>query len=420
MPATFKFYIRDDRKDDRGTCPIYLRITHNRKRKYINTGIRLKPDQWHPGNEQVRKNYGTKAEVHKVNKRLSQIRSDAEDAYWQLDEEKKASADAIKKRLKYASKDNFFDLAADYLEEIKPESFYNWKQSRVAINKLKEFHGSKHLPVNLIDKEFLDEFVKKHLQQKMKNKASTIEKNFNPIRNILDVAVSKHLIAENPAKGNGFSLPKKNGSKSKPKLSFEQIQQLENLKLNPDSNLWHSRNSFVLSFYFCGIRFGDLAMLRWQNVKGGRLKYTMSKTGTDIDVKMPEGAKAILDYYDRPNKSDDDFIFPFLSDLNKREQKNPEIVRKRISSWNAVINGQDSGGKLSGLKAVADKLEWDKSLSYSMHAARHSFSQYAVEEREVPVYRMMILLGHQNIKTTMNYLKTINVKAADDAMDAIF
>ena len=418
MPATFKFYIREERKDDRGTCPIYLRITHNRKRKYINTGIRLKPDHWHPDNEQVRKNYGTIAEVHKVNKRLAKIRSDAEEAYWQLDEEKKASADAIKKRLEYASKDNFFDLADEYLEEIKPESFYNWKQSRVAIGKLREYHGTKHLPVNSIDADFLNEFIKKHLQRKLKNKASTIEKNFNPIRNILDVAVSKHLIAENPARGNGFSLPKKNGSKSKPKLTFEQIQQMEGLQLEPGSNLWHSRNAFVLSFYFCGIRFGDLAELRWQNVKGGRLQYTMSKTGTDIDVKMPEGSKTILDYYDRQDKSDDDFIFPFLSDLNKREQQNPEIVRKRISSWNAVINGQNSGGKLSGLKAIADKLDWDVNLS--MHAARHSFSQYAVEEKEVPVYRMMILLGHQNIKTTMNYLKTINVKAADDAMDAIF
>jgi len=418
MPATFKFYIREERKDDRGTCPIYLRITHNRKRKYINTGIRLKPDHWHPDNEQVRKNYGNKAQVHKINKRLAQIRSDANDAYWQLDEEKKASADAIKKRLEYASKDNFFELADDYLEEIKPESFYNWKQSRVAINKLREYHGSKHLPVNSIDADFLNGFVKNHLQRKLKNKASTIEKNFNPIRNILDVAVSKHLIAENPARGNGFSLPKSNGSKSKPKLTFEQIQQMEGLQLDPGSNLWHSRNAFVLSFYFCGIRFGDLAMLRWQNVKGGRLKYTMSKTGNDIDVKMPEGAKPILDYYGTPDKKDDEFIFPFLFDLNKKEQQNPEIVRKRISSWNAVINGQDSGGKLSGLKAIADKLDWDVNLS--MHAARHSFSQYAVEEREVPVYRMMILLGHQNIKTTMNYLKTINVKAADDAMDAIF
>jgi len=418
MPATFIFYIRKERKDARGTCPVYLKITHNRKRKYINTGIRLNPNHWDEGNEKIKRGYGSKSEVHKANKRLATMRREAEDAYWQLDEEKKASADAIKKRLEYASKDNFFDLADDYLQEIKPESFYNWKQSRVAINKLREFHGSKHLPINSIDADFLNEFVKKHLQRKLKNKPSTIEKNFNPIRNILDVAVSKHLITENPARGNGFSLPKKNGSKSKPKLTFEQIQQLENMNLKRGSNLWHSRNAFVLSFYFCGIRFGDLAMLRWQNVKGGRLQYTMSKTGTDIDVKMPEGSKTILDYYDTPDKKDDDFIFPFLSDLNKREQQNPEIVRKSISSWNAIINGQDSCGKLSGLKLIADKLDWDVNLS--MHAARHSFSQYAVEAKEVPVYRMMILLGHQNIKTTMNYLKTINVKAADDAMDAIF
>ncbi len=418
MPATFKFYIRDDREDDRGTCPIYLRITHNRKRKYINAGIRLKPDHWHPGNEQVRRSYGKKADVHKINKRLAQIRSDAEEAYWELDSDKKASADAIKKRLKYTSKDNFFELAEEYLADIKPDSYYNWKQSRVAIGKLKDYHGSKHLPVNSIDTDFLQGFIKNHLQRKLKNKASTIEKNFNPIRNILDIAVSKRLIVDNPARDNGFYLPKKNGTKSKPKLTYKQIQQMEDMHLPAESNLWHSRNAFVLSFYFCGIRFGDLAMLRWKNVKEGRLKYTMSKTGTHIDVKIPDDANRILEYYRAPDKTDDDYIFPFLSDLNKQEQQNPETIRKRISTWNVIINGKDYDGKISGLKLITEKLEWDVNLS--MHAARHTFSQYAVEEKEVSVYRMMILLGHQNVKTTMNYLKTINVKAADEAIDAIF
>ena len=411
MPATFHFYLREERPNKRGLCPVYLRITHNRKLKYLNTGIKLSPSDWNPDKEQVRRSHRT---YNKLNQELDIIRENASSAYRELNREKRASADAIKKRLEYASKDNFFTLADEYLETLDSAGkFWNWKQTKVAIQKIRDYHKSDHLPVNLIDADFLTKFQGYLLK---KNKPSTILKNFGNIKNVLNLAVRKHLLPANPMNSDDFTLVKNKAGDSKTKLSLKQIEAIENMKLKPGSNLWHARNAFILSFYFCGMRFGDVAELRWDNVKNGRLEYDMNKTGTSISIPIKDGARKILDAYKEYDNNG--YVFPFLSDLSDKEQENPRLVRKRISSWNAVVNGQDSDGKTTGLKAIAKKANIDEDIS--MHVARHSFAQYGVNDKEIPPYKMMMLLGHKSVKTTMQYLKSLDLKTVDNVMDEIF
>ncbi|MEX0660484.1 MAG: site-specific integrase [Balneolaceae bacterium] len=415
MPATYIFFLREDRSNKRGLCPIVLKITQDRKRKYSSTGIRIKPKDWNDNRQEVRKGHPN---YNKLNQELDIIRENAAQAYRELNREKRASAEAIKKRMEYSSKDDFFNLADEYLEGIR-DQFYTWKQSRVAVNKVKGYYNSAELPINLIDANFLTGLVE-YMRTKLGNKASTIRKNIGAIRNILDIAVRQHLIPENPTESSHFQLPKKTSTSRKAKLSYRKIQEIENLNLEEGSNLWHSRNVFILSFYFCGIRFGDLAMLTWGNVRDGRLKYVMGKTGNEVDFKIPDGAYRYLDLYDNCGKEPSEYILPFLRSLTDEQRKSPSVTRKKVNMWNVVINGErnDENKKLTGLKKIASLVGVNEILS--MHVARHSFAQYVVEEKNIPVYRLMVLLGHQNVKTTMEYLKTISVKAADETIDEIF
>lgn len=410
MPATFHFYLRKDKPNKQGLCPIYLRITHNRKMKYVNTGIKIKSSDWSQDKERVRRSHRT---YNKLNEDLENALVDAQQVYRELNHIKRVSADGIKIRLQSNSKDNFFTLSDEYLEILESDKrYYTKKQAKVAIAKLKRFHGSEHLPLNLIDGEFLSKFqiyIKNGDGKKNKgNTGSTIHKNFEAIRAILDIAVGRHLIKENPAR-NGFVMVRKNKKEHKTKLSHDQIQRITDLELEVGTNMWHSRNIFILAFYFCGIRFGDAAMLCWKNVKNGRLRYEMGKTGIVINVEIPKAAEPFLTHYDHKGKSMNDFIFPFLSDLNKEHRQDPAMLRKRIGTWNAIVNDK--------LKEVAKQAEIDEKIS--MHVARHSFAQYGIM-KGVSVYKMMMLLGHQNIKTTQEYLKTIDVKVVDDTMNEIF
>lgn len=411
MPATFIFYIREERSNARGECPVYLKITHNRKRKYIDTGIKISSNDWNETKQQVRRRHRN---YNKLNEELDIIRANAEQAYRELNRDKRASSDAIKKRLEYASKDNFFELSQEYLANLQASGqFWTHKQANVAIGKLREFHGSDHLPLNLIDADFISRFQDR---LRKKNKASTIRKNFRSIKGVLRIAVRQKLIPYNPFDSDEFELIKNDSTDTKTKLTIDQIKAIESLMLKPDSILWHARNAFLLSFYFCGMRFGDLAELRWSNIKNGRLEYNMNKTGNPISIPVKEGAMNILDAY-QGNKNKG-YVFPFLAKLSLEEQVDPVAVRRRISSWNAQINGQATSSKKTGLKAIADKAGINEDVS--MHVARHTFAQFGVNDRNIPPYKMMMLLGHKSIETTMKYLKSLDVKTVDNVMDEIF
>ncbi|HLR76448.1 MAG TPA: site-specific integrase [Balneolaceae bacterium] len=407
MPATYHFYMRKDRKNKQGLCPVYLRITHDRKKKYLNTGIKIPPGDWHEDNEKVRRSHST---YKKLNQDLEILKEKAQQAHRELDRANKASAEAIRARLQGASRDNFFTLSDEYIKRLRYEKkYHSQKQCKVSFKKLKQFHGSDDLPLSMVDVSFLDKF-QSYLMNEHQNKPSTIRKNFGAIRAVLDQATDDHLISGNPLDSARFKLIKNNKPAYKAKLNIEQIKALENVKCKKGSNRWHARNAFVLAFYFCGMRFGDVATLKWKNVRDGRLRYQMSKTGTPVNIKIPEGAKAILNYYDSKDRKEDDFILPFLNKLSKHQQKDEMIVKRKVSSANVIVNDR--------LKKVAKQARINETLS--MHVARHSFAQYGVDIKEIPTYKMMQLLGHQNIKTTQNYLKTISVKTVDAAIDEIF
>ena len=404
MAATFIFYLREDRPDRRGYCPVYLKITHNRKRKYVNTGIRLLPSDWNDEKQIVRRSHDT---YRKLNDDLQILREKAQQSYRELNRDGKANADSVKKRLQNSSKLNFFDITEEYLKELKAnKKYWSRKQAKVAFDKVKKFNGSDQLPLNSIDTDFMEKF-QAHLN--LENKASTIHKNLGAIRAVLDKACKAHLISENPLRNDDFNMVKDNGAKPKTKLTAYQIGKIENLDLKANTNIWHSRNAFILAFYFCGMRFGDVASLKWKNVKNGRLVYQMNKTGNPINVKIPEKAKIILNLYHIENSESDDFILPFLSKLSSEELQDVMTVKQKISSWNALVN--------SLLKDIAKLAEIDETIS--MHVARHSFAQYGME-KGISIYKMMMLLGHQNIKTTQQYLKTIDVKLVDETIDEIF
>src|SRR5699024_10623751 len=85
-----------------------------------------------------------------------------------------------------------------------------------------------------------------------------------------------------------FDLPKRQQS-SKTALSLKQIKAIEELDIEEDSSLWHTRNYFLFSFYNAGIRVGDLMKLKRGDVYVSddeiRLRYLMNKTRKNTKPK---------------------------------------------------------------------------------------------------------------------------------------
>jgi site-specific recombinase XerD len=156
------------------------------------------------------------------------------------------------------------------------------------------------------------------------------------------------------------------------------------------------------------MRFGDLAMLRWENIEGGQLNYVMGKTGNEVKVNIRRHAQRFLDYYRTGEDSSNSFILPFLEGFEGKGISS-SALRRKASTWNAVANKH--------LKTIQAMIGIDDNLS--MHVSRHSFAQYGVN-KGLSKYKMQMLLGHASVKTTEQYLKMIDVTAVNEAMDMIF
>ncbi len=412
MATTYHFYLRKDKQRDSGESPVYLRITKNRKSKYVTTGVYLKPKHWNTDKEKVRRSHRRYKSLNSIlEKKLDKARQ-VEDELSRYD---KDSAKAIQQRLRKQQSGDFFDLAKEYLKEVKANhSYYTHKNMKVAIGKVEAFESERSLPLRHVDTAYLERF-ERFLKTEYDNKPNTINKNFRAIRGIIKKALKNHLITINPF--TNFEGAKRDKSEPKTKLSIDQIGILEDFELEQGSNLWHTRNYFMFSFYSGGIRFGDICVLRWKDIRGDRFSYRMNKNDKEFTIELNEYQRDILQHY-RNEERPSGFIFPILN--SHKDYSDPIYLRKRIIAKNALINKWLK--KLT--RCVNEKLEKDgsdipKIEHISFHVSRHSFAQHAVES-EVSIYDLQQTLRHSSVKTTEEYLKGLDEKLADKAMKKVF
>lgn len=218
-------------------------------------------------------------------------------------------------------------------------------------------------------------------------------------------------------------------TKKKERLSCEEIESLEELEFDDSVHgrlLLLTRDSFLFSFYAAGMRFEDICMLRWNNIrvedKTVRLLYIMHKNGKTCNWLLVPAAVTILKrwYNDKYSKMND-YVFPLLdimADYAKADTyekitvMSPELKKKlfrAISSRNVVIN--------RSLKELMTMAEIHKSISF--HCARHSIASLAVSEG-VGLERVRGILKHTNFSTTQQYVAEFNNAANDETLRTIF
>ena len=407
MATSFHLFLKS-RKKKTGEYPIYLRITHNRRHKYISTGVSVLEKYWNPDKEEIRRNHDN---YKTLNEALREKVKKAEQVQVELSKNGKESAKAIRQRMEIGKNIDFFSLADEWHDELVQDGKYHqYKTLLVVLRKIEKFEGERFLPLNRIDTAYLEK-LETFISKNFKNQANTIHKNFKIIRRVIKSAIKAGLIDENPFLN--FEGAKRVKPKRKTKLSFEQIQDIEALKLEPESWEWHVRNAFLFSFYSGGIRFGDICCLKWEDVKNGKLSYQMNKNDKPFSTELNDYQEDILSRY---SGTQDEYIFPFLN--SHKDYSVTVDLRRAISSKNVMANGKNEEGKETGLKKIAKMAGIDENISF--HVSRHSFAQYAVSEKGLDVYELMQTLRHSKIETTQSYLKSLNEELADKAMKKVF
>jgi len=176
-------------------------------------------------------------------------------------------------------------------------------------------------------------------------------------------------------------------------IHVDNIRHLKSLELHDRHGLAFSRDLFLLSFYFRGMAFVDLAKLKKDNVQNGVLRYTRSKTKQDLRVRVEPCAKEILDRYACQLS---DRLLPIINPF--------ETSAKTYDNALRLYNKHLS--QLSKMMFLQQPL--------SSYVARHSWATLA-KKSGVDLAVISESLGHNSIITTQIYLDSLDHDRIDDA-----
>ena len=439
--ASIKVVLRKNmiRKDE--TIPLALRISENYKTNYHWLGHYILEKDWDKKFGKVKKSHPNHK---KLNHFLMKKMTEAQDLYFHSEDD--LTPRQIKNKLKGpGGSQSFFAVAAERVKQkydkgtfsvakselsilYNLEEFLNLKTSqrkeaviksikerrRIRLSKTRKgeysfedaityFKRNTRLEFREINESFLNKY-KAFCSTYLGQKTRTITNQLIFIRTLFNVAIKDGIVSQKYYPFAGEKEKIRIGSGNKIGLTAEEVTKIENLAVESHSSIWHTRNIWLVSFYFAGIRISDVVALKWTDIKDGRLYYVMNKNEKPLSFKVPEKAITIFNLYLMDKTENNGYIFPFLKDAN---QNDPKSVFLKMRNATKVLN--------KFLKRIAKECEIDKNLSN--HIARHTFGNIAGDK----IHPLMLqkLYRHSDLKTTLNYQANFIHRDADDALDSV-
>ena len=417
------------RKDSKGRVPIYIRISDANKTRYLATGLKVKPKHWNDSRDgKIRQN--DLDDVDAMNKIIRDKIKELRDENYRLKAENKpVSADLLKKKI--VSKEttgDFIAYAKQFALRKRRINVQTGRRYDAIISKLESYTGGT-LPFNELSVTWLKDYMD-WLSDKKNNGANTIHSNMRAIRAILYDAIKEELFPQerNPF----FKLKLKQPKVSKTKLTYKEIKDFSEAETGSDFQEL-AKDLFLISFFTQGMRFRDVAMLRYKNYVDGYIRYELNKTGNDMKVQLPPFAVKIIEKYREDDADPYNFLFPLIDtnkvlrnlipvndsltvkDLVFKEAATEELRKiqreldRDISSKNAYVNKE--------IKKVAISAEINKNISF--HVARHSYADIA-RSKKADLHELSKSLGHSSLKVTEGYLESLGNEATNSAAQTVY
>jgi len=394
--ASVKIILKQNKLKN-GVAPLYLRITKDRKTKFISIGSKLKVSDWNEETCKVKKSHPNST---RLNAFIANKVAEAENIAVELENKSKSvNSYKIKEKIIGKSSSSFFNYADVIIERLKSGNYGTYKRTKSVINKLKKYAKNKSVFFDDISVAFLKEY-ENYLSSELNNSINTIHANFRIIRKMLNDAVNEDLL---PRDDNPFYKFKLKQEKTQREyLTEEELRKIEDVELTIGSILYHHRNMYVFAAYTGGLRISDVLLLKWSNFDGEKINIKIKKTSTPLSIKIPNTALKILKFYQTKKPDNKDYIFPVL---NIKDGEVNKQLHKAISSASAYMN--------SNLKLICKKAKVNKIISF--HSSRHTWATLALK-KGMRIEYVSKLMGHSAIKETQVYAKIINAEL-DKAME---
>lgn len=380
-----------------GELPIKIRVTKDRKVRYVSLGVSTKPEYWDFKKNQPKADCPNREHLEKlIAGRISEIKAEIVEL---KAEDKEFTATTLVQSISKGSKNysvsDIFLEHIDFLREMKRTGYM--LSIRQTYNSMLKFCGSLDIPFCEIECGWLKRYEIWLRKEGMSE--NTIGIRFRNFRMIYNLAIEKGLVKKELYPFASYKVSKLHKETAKRAITKEDIQAVLNYPLdNADFYTKLAVHLFSFSYLMGGINFVDMALLTSKNIINNRLVYNRKKTGKLINLPLSGDARAIIEIYAKDSSSV--YLFPILSALHKTEQMKLNRLHKVITKVN------------NALKQIGEELGLP--IKLTTYVARHSFAT-VLKRAGVSTSIISESLGHSSEKTTQIYLDSFENSQIDEA-----
>ena len=379
------FFLKRNRINKIGKCPIRCRITFLKNRKEFSTGIFINPDHWESGKQKASP---PSTENTLLNNKLSLIYQQIDKAFLMLqilpndfdvdDIYRKYKGEDSKEEITILGA---YDLHNDKTKKLIGIDFNQLSWSRYVESRRKvalfitKIYNRKDIKLKDLDLKFIKD-LEYFFKTELKLRQATVYRSIQRVKKIIQFA-----IAENYLKKDPFHLYKNKKYKTViVYLTDEELQRFENYTFS-QVRLQQVKDLFIFCCY-TGLTYTEMTTLTTNNIEVGFdgnewIQMIRKKTNRVISVPVLPKAKEILEKYGN---------------------ELPKISNQKFNSY---------------LKEISALLSIDKKLTH--HIARKTFATTVLLYNNVPMEIVSELLGHSNMNITQaHYGKIVQRKVSDE------
>ena len=401
MKATVEVVCYKSKPLKDGTFPLMLRVTKDRKRKYVSLGLSLHEKFWDFEKSKPKRNCPNKEQIERLIAAKTAEYNDliVEMTAQQREYTVETLVSHFHNQVRCATVVELYDKLIDDMKRgDKLGNAGVYKYSRTSLLK---FTGQRlQIPFSDIDAVWLRRY--ENWLRTSGCGDTTISQLFRTLRSVFNKAVELQLVKRDYYPFDAYKVSKFDTRTKKRAITKEDVRKVIALDLSqgyPSERL--ARDIFVFSYFGAGINFADIALLKYGNVRDGRVQYVRKKTGKPINFLLTEEMRNIIAKYQQQGQTDEDYIFPILDRrVHRTEQQRYDRTHKVLTNTNRW------------LRKIGQRVGIEHLTTY---VARHTFAT-VLKRSGVNIAIISESLGHSDLSTTQIYLDSFENSQIDAAM----
>ena len=391
MITSVKLMLNKSRILNNGSYPLVFQVIHNRRKKLLYTGYRMKEEVFDELEGKIMNGVGstfTATEVVKMNRELRKMRNQIDIRIRQLERtrEEFTVEDILAQSAFGTGKPQFYLLRyinaqIERKQELKKVGMAAaYKSTRSSLAK---FISRPDVRMSEVDSAFVRRY--EDFLYSNGSSGNTVSYYLRNLRSLYNQAVADgyHPRGEYP-----FAKAQTRPAKTvKRALSRTDMQNLADLNLENEPELEFTRDLYLFSFYAQGMAFVDIVLLKEADICNGVLTYSRHKSKQLIRIAVTPQMQGLIDKY----KTENEYLFPIISGEYASGYQQYRLALGRINRH------------LKKIAVVADI-----KVPLTTYTARHTWATLA-RDYGAPISVISAGLGHTSEEMTRVYLKDFDV-----------